>query len=369
MEKRLSAWDERLNHLPRKAALVAVTLGLAGIGVLALRYVWPFAAAFLFSRMLEPFVRTASKGFSRFGEDRARSLATLAGMLLLFGLAGFAFAALAGRLLTELTGFLKSLPQLFGWLSDVALPTLLAFYDRWKALLPAFLPEMIEEGVASLGQNAVRWAGSLSAWITGGAWNTAAGIPTALLSLVMLVMATYYLTADRARIAGYLHRLFPKTLMRRSRLIRASLIRALLGQMRSQLTVSLVVMFFLMVTLGVAGVRYGGIIGVLIGLADAMPVVGAGLFLIPWGIASLLAGQTGMGVTLLCLYVGAVLIRQILEPRLVGRQLGLYPLATMAAMYVGYRLLGFLGLLGGPILLQLSKAVLEADRASRTAGT
>lgn len=369
MEKRLSAWDTRLNHLPRKAALVAVTLGLAGMGVWALRYLWPFAAAFLFSRMLEPFVRAASKGFSRLGAARARSLATLLGMLLLFGLAGFGFAALAGRLFTELIGFLKSLPQLFAWISEVALPALLSFYDRWKALLPAFLPEMIEDGVAALGQNAVRWAGTLSAWITGGAWNTAAGIPTALLSLVMLVMSTYYLTADRARIAGYLHRLFPKAVMRRSRLIRASLLRALLGQVRSQLTVSLVVMFFLMVTLGVAGVRYGGIIGLLIGLADALPVLGAGLFLIPWGIASLLTGQTGMGVTLLCLYVGAVLIRQILEPRLVGRQLGLYPLATMAAMYVGYRLLGFLGLLGGPILLQLAKAVLEADRASRTVGT
>lgn len=348
---------------------MACTLGLTGMGILALPYLWPFATAFLFSRMLEPFVRVVSRGFSRFGKTRARTLATLTGMLLLFGLAGFGFAALAGRLLSELIGFLKSLPQLFGWISDVALPALLSFYDRRKALLPDFLPEIVEEGVAALGQNAVRWAGSLSAWITGGAWNTAAGIPTVLLSLVMLVMATYYLTADRARIAGYLHRLFPGTLMRRSRLIRASLLRALLGQVRSQLTVSLVVMFFLMVTLGVAGVRYGGIIGLLIGLADALPVVGAGLFLIPWGIASLLTGQTGMGVTLLCLYVGALLIRQILEPRLVGRQLGLYPLATMAAMYVGYRLFGFLGLLGGPVLLQLSKAVLEADRMARTAET
>lgn len=368
MEKRLSAWDARLNHLPRKAALVAVTLGLAGLGVWALKYLWPFAAAYVFSRILEPFVRAASKGFSRLGQ-RARAAATLLGMVLLFGLAGFAFAALAGRLLTELVGFLKSLPQLFAWLSDVALPALLAFYDRWKALLPAYLPEIVEEGVASLGQNALRWAGTLSAWITGGAWNTAAGIPTALLSVVMLVMSTYYLTADRARIAAYFRRLFPGTLMRRSRLIRASLLRALLGQLRSQLTVSLVVMFFLMVTLGVAGVRYGGIIGLLIGLADALPVVGAGLFLIPWGIADLLTGQTGMGIALLCLYVGAVLIRQILEPRLVGRQLGLYPLATMAAMYVGYRLLGLLGLLGGPILLQLARAVLEADRAARMAET
>jgi hypothetical protein len=55
-------------------------------------------------------------------------------------------------------------------------------------------------------------------------------------------------------------------------------------------------------------------------------------------------------------------IRQIFEPRIVGKNLGLYPLATMIAMYAGYRMMGALGLLGGPVLLNIVKVVLEADR-------
>ena len=87
-----------MNGLPRKAALVAATLAGAALGVRALRYVWPFAAAFLFSRILEPFVRFASKGFVRLRIPKrmSRVLAVLAGMLLLFGFAGALATALAG---------------------------------------------------------------------------------------------------------------------------------------------------------------------------------------------------------------------------------------------------------------------------------
>ena len=73
--------------------------------------------------------------------------------------------------------------------------------------------------------------------------------------------------------------------------------------------------------------------------------------------------QAIIGVQMACAYVGVVVIRQVAEPRIVGRQLGLYPLLTMMAMYAGYRLIGFLGLLLGPVLLQVMKAMLEADAA------
>ena len=135
----------------------------------------------------------------------------------------------------------------------------------------------------------------------------------------------------------------------------------MLLQVRSQLMVSLAVTLFLMIALAAFRVRYGLLIGLGIGVADALPVLGAGLFLIPWSIAAFVAGNAGTGVLAACLYVGTVVIRQVLEPRIVGHNLGLYPLATMAAMYAGYRLLGFLGLLAGPVLLNVIVVVLEAD--------
>lgn len=358
-KSRLTLWNERLGGIPRKGALVAVTFAAAALFFYLLPYFWPFAMAFLFSRMLEPLVRAVARKMVRF--RAARRLAAALGTLMLFGIAGAVVSALVSRLLQELLGLVKSLPQGVAWVSEVAVPEIRRLYTRYRELLPAYLFELLEGTVSTFTQNALRWAGTLSAAITGGAWSTALSIPHALLSVVLTVMGTYYMTADRARIAGFFHRAFPAQLMRHSRLIRGRLWGALLGQLRSQLAVSLVVTAFLMVALAVFGVRYGLVIGLIIGVADALPVLGAGLFLIPWSVIGFIGGQTGTGILMACLYVGTVVIRQVLEPRIVGRNLGLYPLATMAAMYAGYRLLGFVGLLLGPVLLNVVKVILETD--------
>ena len=81
-------------------------------------------------------------------------------------------------------------------------------------------------------------------------------------------------------------------------------------------------------------------------------------------ILSFVLGDFALGIFAACVYVGTIIIRQVFEPRIVGKQLGLYPLATMIAMCAGYRMFGLLGLLGGPILLNLVKVVLAADRGS-----
>lgn len=358
LSRRLEAMDRRLNGLLRKAALVAVTLAAMALALMLLPYCWPFVLAFAFSRMLEPFVRMAAKGRIRLGRKAAAAL----GVLLLFGVAGALAAALVTRLTRELV---RALPQAAAWVGEVGVPWLRGLYGQVRAALPDLLPDLLDNALASLAQSAVGWAASLSAALTSGAFSTAASIPHALLGTVLLVMGTYYMTADRARIAAFFHRTFPGGLMKRGKLVSARLWQAVLLQVRSQLMVSLAVTLFLMIALGVFRVRYGLLIGLGIGVADALPVLGAGLFLIPWSIAAFVAGDAGLGVLAACLYVGTVVIRQVLEPRIVGHNLGLYPLATMAAMYAGYRLLGFLGLLAGPVLLNVIVVVLEADeRAS-----
>ena len=363
LSSRLAAWNRRLTGSPRKAALVAAVLGAAVLGAALLPYGWPFAVAFLLSRMLEPFVRFAAKGFWRI--RLKRSVASAVGTALLFGIAGVLVSALITRLVQELIGAAKHLPQMIAWAGQEAAPYLRELYERFQSVLPASLPAFVESGLGELSQSAVRWAGALSAALTSGAWSTAASIPHALLSIVLMVMGTYYMSADRARIAAFFHRTFPTGVMNRSRLISTRLWRALLSQLRSQLTVSMVITLFLMVVLAAFRVPYGLLAGLLIGVGDALPVLGAGLFLIPWSIVSFLTGKAATGILLVALYAGAVVIRQVLEPRIVGRNLGLYPLATMVAMYAGYRALGFLGLLAGPVLLNLAKVVLEADERER----
>ena len=133
------------------------------------------------------------------------------------------------------------------------------------------------------------------------------------------------------------------------------------GNLGRSFLITLFLTVFLLIFRGWSGVAAA----LLIGLADALPVVGAGLFLIPWSLLSFWTGDTATGVLTACLYGGSVLIRQVLEPRIVGQHLGLHPLAAMMSMFAGYRLTGILGLIAGPIVLNVAKVVLTVDETAK----
>ena len=92
------------------------------------------------------------------------------------------------------------------------------------------------------------------------------------------------------------------------------------------------------------------LIGILIGIFDALPIVGSGMILLPWSIITLLTGNTVRGLSIFIIYVVVVVVRQIIEPKIVGKHVGLRPIVTLTCMYAGSKLFGGLvGLFGLPI--------------------
>ena len=112
------------------------------------------------------------------------------------------------------------------------------------------------------------------------------------------------------------------------------------------------VLTFVALTLGfmVLRIPHAPLLGALIALVDALPMLGTGTVLVPWGILAMLQGDTALGFGLIAMYVFTALTRSVLEPRMLGRQLGLNPLITLAALYVGYQLWGILGMILAPVL-------------------
>ncbi len=123
----------------------------------------------------------------------------------------------------------------------------------------------------------------------------------------------------------------------------------------------LMLITFLVLTAGflILGLDYPLLLGSAIALIDALPVLGSGLILIPWSLLQFLAGNTFCGVGLLCIYGAAALIRTALEPRLLGRQMGLDPLLTLLALYAGYHFFGILGMILFPMGAMFLKQVFD----------
>ena len=97
-------------------------------------------------------------------------------------------------------------------------------------------------------------------------------------------------------------------------------------------------------------VNYALLVALLVAIVDIFPILGTGTILIPWAVFALVSGNVGLGSGLLILYGVSLIVRQVLEPKIVGNSIGLHPLATLAAVYLGIKFTGFLGIFIGPIV-------------------
>lgn len=118
---------------------------------------------------------------------------------------------------------------------------------------------------------------------------------------------------------------------------------------RTQLIIMTVTAGICMAGLFLLGNPYYGLLGILIGILDALPLLGTGTIFIPWAAVSLVFGKTRYGISLLAIYFICYMVREVLEARLMGGKVGLSPLQTLAAIYIGIRLFGLFGFFLGPI--------------------
>lgn len=126
---------------------------------------------------------------------------------------------------------------------------------------------------------------------------------------------------------------------------------ALLQWLKAQLKLSAITYCVVALGLLLLRVPYGPLWAIAVAAVDAVPLLGTGTVLLPWALVCLVQRQHFRSIGLLCIYGAAFLTRTILEPRLVGRHLGLDPLVTLVFLYLGYRFWGILGMILAPMLV------------------
>ena len=223
--------------------------------------------------------------------------------------------------------------------------------DGLRALLIRLVLELFGSSAALLGQITSRLPGILSfllGWIPDGAVGLATGI-----------LAGFMISARLPKIRSALARRMPAQWNERYLPALRRVRKTLGGWIKAQFKLMAVTYGIVSVGLFLSGVSYGPAWAVLVAAVDAVPVLGTGTVLIPWALILLLKGQTLRAVGLLCTYGAAVLVRTILEPRLVGRQIGLDPLTTLVFFYAGFKLWGVLGMLLAPMLAAAAKSLTD----------
>lgn len=145
-------------------------------------------------------------------------------------------------------------------------------------------------------------------------------------------------------------------------------IRYIATFVRAQLVIMSVISLLAGLVLEVSGIRHGALWGLLAGLLDALPFIGTGIVLMPLAVVQLFQGNYGRTVVCLILYAACIFFREMMEPRLIGKRMGISPVAVLMAIYVGIRLFGLWGIIKGPLgfvmIYQSWQSLQRRDRES-----
>lgn len=323
---------------------------------LALKYLFPVAAPFLLGALLalaaEPIVKPLSAKLPR---PAAAAIGVLITLLLLCALLVL-LTAVVVRELGLLAGALPDLGQAakggLHALEDFLLGLAERTPDGVQPLLSRAVTGLFSNGsaiVEQLLQRLPALASAIFGWIPGSALALGTGI-----------LSGFMASARLPRIRQWLKRLQPEGLLAQYLPALGQMKTALGGWLKAQLKLALTSYLIVCTGLLLLRIPYGPIWALFIALVDAIPVLGTGTILLPWSLICLLQGQTVQAVGLLATYLTAMLSRSVLEPRLVGKQLGMDPLVTLVALYAGYRIWGIGGMLLSPILCV---AAMELTRA------
>lgn len=179
----------------------------------------------------------------------------------------------------------------------------------------------------------------------------ASTLPDTLLTAVFTLAATVLLAGRRKAVLAFLKRqLPPRTVEALSRL-QGYLKEAAVGWLRAQGILAAVTAALLLAGFLLLRVKAAPLLAMTIGLLDALPLLGTGAVLLPWALACLLLGEGGRAAGLAALFALTCAVRNLLEPQVVGRQLGLDPLLSLLAVWLGWRLAGLPGMLLAPTAL------------------
>ena len=269
--------------------------------------------------------------------------------LLIYGFIGLLISLLVTRGVTLVTNIVKWVPQVY---NSKLLPFVTLLYN-WCLESIQLLDPALRNTLSMVLESALSALKNLVSFLSTGAVSLvsgiATGVPNLVLSLLAMIFSTIFVVGDYEQIYSFTQEYVPEGIRKIITLVRTYLTDTLFVVIRSYILIMLLTFTELSILFSVFGIQNAFLKASLIALFDVMPILGTGGIMIPWFVISFALGHTALGLKLLIIYAIVTVVRNYVEPKIVGAQLGLHPIITLVSMFVGLRLFGFWGLFGLPV--------------------
>ncbi len=324
-----------LNILIPAMKILLVCVG----GLCLLKFFLPFVIGWLIAMVANPLVKFLER---RLNLVRKHSSVIIVVAVLAGIIGGLYF--LVGRVIIEIRLLVLDMPEIYEAVR-LELMEALDSLNRMVARMPTGVQEWFNRTNENLGGIASSLMQKIAFPTVTVAGNVAKGIPGALVNSIVVILSSYFFIAEQDRIRDLAGRLIPSSFYSYGGLFRKDLKNLIGGYFLAQFRIMFVVAVVLAVGFLILGVRYGILLAVLIAILDFLPLFGTGTALFPWAVVKLLSGEAAFAVGLILLYVLTQVVRQIIQPKIVGDSMGLPPLLTLVFLYVGFKIRGISGMI------------------------
>lgn len=244
--------------------------------------------------------------------------------------------------------------DLVSYVQGVITAQVIPFYQKLTTIMNTLDPsqqEKVLEQIQTIGSTIAESGASWLKLLLNSIPSQLGKLPNLATVMIFSLLGTFFISKDWYKLKEKTLKLAPEKLTESSGNVIKGLQKALFGFMKAQFTLISITALIVLTGLLLLGVDYAVTIAIITGAVDLLPYLGTGIIFIPWIIYMFFTGNYMMTVGLSILYIVVIVQRQMMEPKILSSNIGLDPLATLVALFVGFQMFSFLGLILGPVAL------------------
>lgn len=317
-----------------------------------LQYGLPLIMPFLIAFIIAYLLRRPALFISNIIKLPYKPIALLL-VFLFYCTIGVIISLIGVKLLMVIADLVSGLPPLY---TDQIVPSLSNFFSEIEQAVsrmdPTLIPvlnNLFTQFIQSIGE----LISNLSVKTVAVVSDYATSLPGLFIRIVLMIISTFFIAGDYDILTGFVSRQFSGKFRELMIEIRKYVVGTLLVCIRSYAIIISITFLELSIGFTIIGLSNPILIALMIAVFDILPVLGTGGIMIPWVIIAAIQGKFSIAISLLIIYIIITIIRNIIEPKIVGSQLGLHPVVTLVSLFVGAQLFGVIGLFGFPVTLSL----------------
>lgn len=325
----------------------AIILGLSYIGIkYLLPALLPFAIGLLVATVFKGIIDKLTKisGLKRY-------IISIIILVIFYSLIGILVTLLGAKTIASIQNLFDRLPKIYKntiepFFTDLSKATLVRFPE-----IESYLDQILE----TISDSLFTFITNLSTTVLSKITGFASWIPSLLINFIFTIVSSFFFTIDYHGITDFVFKQLPEKKAIAARNIKDNVIGTIWKFIKAFATLMFITFIELSIGFLILGINRPFLLAGLVAIVDILPVLGTGTVLIPWAVIGMILGDMKIGIGMLVLYLVITIVRQTLEPKVVGKQIGLHPVVTLICIFVGGKLFGILGIFLLPVAVTIVK--------------